>query len=177
MDLALRTDRMPASIIPDLRSILRQASPEMANATFTTMDQVVEDSFGSQRLAAHLLELFGASALLLAVAGLYGLLAWVVTQRTRELGVRIALGAPRSNLLWLVLRQAGAMLLAGAAVGTGLALLAGRLIRGYLYGVGAYDGWTFAGATALLLLSGMVAAYLPARRAAAVDPMVALRSE
>ena len=70
----------------------------------------MEDSYGSQRLAAHLLEIFGGSALLLSVAGLYGLLAYVVTQRTRELGIRIALGAQRSNLLWLVMRQAGAIL-------------------------------------------------------------------
>ena len=177
MDLAVRTDRAPASMIPDLRSILRQASPEMGNATFTTMDQVVEDSFGSQRLAAHLLEVFGASALLLAVAGLYGLLAWVVTQRTREMGVRIALGARRGSLMWLVLRHAGVMLLAGVGAGTGLAFMSSRLLRGYLYGVSAYDGWTQAGAAVLLFVSGMVAAYLPARRAARVDPMKALRAE
>jgi predicted permease len=177
MDLAVRTGRAPASIIPDLRAILRQASPEMANATFTTMDQVVEDSFGNQRLAAHLLEVFGASALLLSVGGLYGLLAWVVTQRTRELGVRIALGARRGNLLWLVLRQAGAMLLAGLAVGTALSLASGRLLRGYLYGVSAHDGGTLAGAAVLLFLCGMMAAYLPARRAARVDPMQAIRAE
>lgn len=177
MDLVVRTDRAPDSIIPDLRDLLRQASPEMANATFTTMDQVVEDSFGSQRLAAHLLEVFGASALLLSVAGLYGLLAWVVTQRTREMGIRIALGAARGNLLWLILRQAGAMLLAGIAGGTGLALLCGRLLRGYLYGVSTHDAWTLAGAAALLFLTGLLAAYLPAHRAASADPMVALRAE
>jgi ABC-type antimicrobial peptide transport system permease subunit len=141
------------------------------------MDQIVEDSFGSQRLAAHLLEIFGGAALLLCVAGLYGLLAYVVTQRTRELGLRIALGAQRANLLWLVMRQAGAMLLVGVAAGAGLALLSGRLVRGFLYGVNAHDGWTLAGAAVLLLLSGLLAAYLPARRAAGVDPMEALRAE
>lgn len=177
MDLAVRTDRAPDAMIPEIRDLLRQASPEMANATFTTMDQVVEDSFGSQRLAAHLLEVFGGAALLIAVGGLYGLLAWVVTQRTREMGVRVALGAGRASLLWLVLQQAGWMLLAGIAVGTGLALAAGRLLRGYLFGVSAHDAWTMAGAAVLLFLSGMLAAYLPARRAAAVDPMVALRAE
>jgi len=176
-DLALRSELPTAEMIPELRDILRQASPELGGARITTMDQIVEDSYGSQRLAAHLLEIFGGAALLLCIGGLYGLLAYVVAQRTRELGVRIALGAPRARLLWLVMRQAGAMLLIGVTVGTALALASGRLVRGYLYGVSAQDGWTVAGAAALLLVSGLVAAYLPARRAASVDPMQALRTE
>jgi predicted permease len=177
MDLALRTARPPETMIPTLRDILRNASPELATARFTTMDQIVEDSFGSQRMAAHLLEIFGGSAMLLCLAGLYGLLAYVVAQRTRELGVRVALGARRGNLMWLVMRQAGAMLVVGVAIGTALALASGRLVRGYLYGVGEHDGWTLASAAVLLLVSGLAAAYIPARRAARVDPMVALRSE
>jgi predicted permease len=177
MDLAVRSEEPTATLIPELRDVLRQANPELANSTITTMDEVVEDSFGSQRLAAHLLEIFGGVALLLCVTGLYGLLAYVVSQRTRELGVRIALGAQRGNLLWLVMRQAGAMLVVGVVVGTGLALASGRLVRGFLYGVSGHDGWALAGAAALLLASGMAAAYLPARRAAIVDPMRALRAE
>ncbi len=177
MDLAVRTERAPDAMIPVLRPILRQANPEFAHATFDTMDQVVEDSYGSQRLAAHLLEIFGGSALLLSIAGLYGLLAWVVAQRTREMGVRIALGAPRANLLWLVMRQAGAMLLIGVAAGGGLAWATARFIRGYLYNVSAHDGWTLAAAAALLTAAGLLAAYIPARRAAGVDPIVALRAE
>jgi predicted permease len=177
MDVAVRTQRPTAEVISGLRDILRQASPEFQNATITTMNQIVEDSYGSQRFAAHLLEIFGGSALLLCVAGLYGLLAYVVTQRTRELGVRIALGARRGNLLWLVMRQASAMLLAGVAVGTALALASGRVVRGFLYGVSAHDAWALAGAAALLLASGLMAAYLPARRAAGVDPVEALRAE
>jgi hypothetical protein len=177
MDLALRTTRPPAAIIPDLRAVLRQASPELANATITTMDQVVEDSYGSQRLAAHLLEIFGGSALLLCLAGIYGLLAYTVSRRTREMGVRIALGAQRGNVLWLVLRQAGVMIVAGLAIGSTLALASGRLIRSYLYGVTAHDAWTLSIASLLLLLGGMLAAYLPARRAARVNPVEALRTE
>jgi len=87
MDLALRTERTPASIIPELRSLLRQSSPELADATFTNMDRIVQDSYGSQTLAAHLLEVFGGTALLLCISGLYGLLAYVVTQRTREIAL------------------------------------------------------------------------------------------
>jgi putative ABC transport system permease protein len=177
MDLAVRTERHPAEIITDLRAILKQASPELQNATITTMDQIVEDSYGSQRLAAHLLEIFGGSALVLCMAGLYGLLAYVVSQRTRELGVRIALGANRSNLLWMVLRQAGVMLFAGTVVGTGLALAAGKLVSRFLYGVSAHDEWTMVTAPVLLIATGLVAAYLPARRAANTDPMEALRAE
>jgi predicted permease len=168
MDLAVRTQLSTTEMIPELRDLLRQASPELANSTFSTMDQIVEDSFGSQRLAAHLLEVFGGVALLLA---------YVVTQRTREMGLRIALGAQRGNLLWLVLRQAGTMLLVGVVVGLGLALASGKLLTGFLYGVKAHDGWTLAGAAIVLFLSGMLAAYLPARRAALVNPMEALRSE
>ena len=177
MDLALRTELPTKEMIPELQDVLRQADPALANSTITTMDDIVEDSFGSQRLAAHLLEIFGGVALLLCVAGVYGLLAYVVSQRTRELGVRIALGARRASLLWLVLRQAGVMLLAGLSLGLALAFAAGRLLRGFLYGVTVHDGWAMIGAAALLLASGLVAAYLPARRAAAVDPMRALRSE
>ncbi len=177
MDLVVRTAEPTAVMIPEIRAALRQASPELANSTFQTMDQIVEDSFGSQRLAAHLLEIFGGSALLLCVAGLYGLLAYVVTQRTRELGVRIALGAQRGNLLWLVLRQAGAMLAVGVIVGLGLAWASGKLVGGFLYGVKAHDGWTLIGAAVLLFASGMLAAYLPARRAASVNPIEALRAE
>jgi predicted permease len=177
VDLAVRTERPTAEMIPELRNILRQASPELADATITTMDQIVEDSYGSQRLAAHLLEIFGGSALLLCIAGLYGLLAYIVSQRTREMGVRIALGAQRGNVLWLVLRQAGGMVIAGIVIGILLALAGGRFVRSYLYGVSTHDAWTLSLVALLLLLSGMLAAYLPARRAAGVNPVEALRAE
>jgi hypothetical protein len=177
MDLAVRTDRDPKEMIPELREALRHADPALAGSNFTTMDQVVEDSFGSQRLAAHLLEIFGGAALLLCVAGLYGLLAYVVSQRTRELGIRLALGAQRGDLLWLVMRQASVMLVCGVVIGLGLALASGRVVRSYLYGVSARDGWTLGFVALILLGIGLVAAYLPARRAAMVDPMEALRAE
>jgi predicted permease len=177
MDLALRTERPLTSVIPELRTLLRQASPEFANATFTTMDQVVADSYGSQTLAAHLLELFGGTALLLCISGLYGLLAYVVAQRTREIGLRIALGAQRRQALWLVLRQAAALVVAGVVIGTALAFASGKLVRGFLYGVAEHDLWTLFTVALLLLISGGLAAYFPARKAAKVDPIEALRAE
>jgi predicted permease len=177
MDLALRTERPLASITPELRSLLRHASPEFANATLTNMDQVVADSYGSQTLAAHLLELFGGTALLLCVTGLYGLLAYVVAQRTREIGLRIALGAQRWQALWLILCQAGVLVIAGVFIGTALAVASGRFVRGFLYGVAEHDGWTLLIVSLLLLASGGLAAYFPARKAARVNPIEALRAE
>jgi ABC-type antimicrobial peptide transport system permease subunit len=141
------------------------------------MDQIVEDSYGSQRLAAHLLESFATAALLLCIAGLYGLLAYVVSQRTREMGVRFALGAQRADVIWLILRQAGVLVLAGVALGLALAFATSRFIRSYLYGVKAHDAWTLAAVALVLLVAGAAAAYLPARRAAHVDPVEALRAE
>jgi predicted permease len=177
MDLALRTERPFASIAPELRSFLLQASPEFANANFTNMDQVVADSYGSQTLAAHLLEVFGGTALLLCVTGLYGLLAYVVAQRTREIGLRIALGAQRWQALWLILRQAGALVIAGVVIGTVLAVATGRFVRGFLYGVAEHDVWTLMIVALVLLVSGGLAAYFPARKAAKVNPIEALRAE
>ena len=177
MDLAVRTRRPQKEMIPELRTALRQASPELEGSKFTTMDQIVEDSFGSQQLAAHLLEIFAGSALLLCVAGLYGLLAYIVSQRTRELGVRFALGAQRGDVVWLVMRQAGVMVAVGVMLGLALSFAAGKLVRGYLYGVSEHDAWTLALVAAVLMLSGALAAYLPARRASEVNPVEALRAE
>jgi predicted permease len=177
IELALRTTKDPAAIIPDLRRVMEEVSPDLQASTFDTMDQVVEDSLGSQLLAAHLLELFAGSALLVALAGLYGLLTYLVTQRTQELGVRLALGAQRKNIIEMLLLQAGRMLLAGAALGAGLAYSSSRVLAGFLYGVSPHDARSFLAVTALLLLCGLAAAYIPARRASRVDPMVALRGE
>jgi predicted permease len=177
MDLAVRTDQPAAEIIPELRVILRQASPELQNVTITTMDQIVEDSYGSQRLAAHLLEIFGGSALLLCVAGLYGLLTYIVSQRHREFGVRVAMGATRNALLWLVMRQAGTMLFTGTVIGAALTIMSVRFVRGFLFGVSLHDGWALAGSATLLITTGLIAAYLPASCAAHVDPIEALRTE
>jgi predicted permease len=166
MDLALRTQSPVSSVIPELRTLLRKSDVELANSDVMTMDQIVADSYGSQRLAAHLLEVFGGAALLLCVAGLYGLLSYIVSQRRHELGVRLALGAPRAGVLWLVLRQAGGLVVAGITLGVVLTLASGRLVRSFLYGVSTHDGWTLGMVAGLLLISALTAAWRPARRAA-----------
>jgi predicted permease len=177
MDLAVRTRRNPSEVIPELRAALKEASPDLAGSNFTTMDQIVEDSYGNQTLAARLLEIFAGSALLLCVVGLYGLLAYIVSQRTRELGVRFALGARREDVVLMVVRQAGSLVVVGVTIGLALAWLSGRLVESYLYGVSAHDGWTLSAVALALIVSGSAAAYLPARRAASVDPVEALRAE
>jgi predicted permease len=177
MSLALRTSRSPSSIVPELRVIMTKASPELANTEFTTMTQIVEDSYGSQQLVSRLLIVFGGSALLLCLSGLYGLLAQLVTQRTREIGVRVALGASRRQVIGLVLRQAGRMLLAGAVAGLTLAWFSTRFVSSYLYGVRAHDALTLIAVALLLAIGGLTAAFLPAARAASINPVEALRME
>jgi ABC-type antimicrobial peptide transport system permease subunit len=177
MDLAVRTERKPSSMIPDLRRLMRNASPELSSSIFTTMEQVVEDSYGSQQLAARLLEIFAGTALVLSLTGIYGLLTYLVGHRRKELGLRIALGAQRGDILWLVLGQAAWMLLAGSAVGLALALLSSLFLHSFLYGVEAHDTWTMVSVTLVLFGGGMIAAYIPATKAAGVEPMIALRTE
>jgi predicted permease len=177
MDLAVRTERSSSSIVPELKELMRRASPELANTNFTTMDQIVEDSYGNQQLIARLLIVFGGAALLLCLTGIYGLLSQLVTQRTREIGVRMALGASRGQVVGMVLRQAGRMLLAGALVGFAMVYFTGSIVKGFLYGVAPYDVWTLFAVALLLFASGLAAAYLPARQAAAINPIEALRTE
>ncbi len=152
-----------------------EMNPDLKDSSFVTMNQVVEDAMGSQLLAAHLLELFAGSALLVALAGLYGLLTYLVTQRTQELGIRLALGAQRADIVRMLLKQAFWLLAAGAALGVGLAYLSSRVLATFLYGVKPGDLWTLSAVTVLLLLCGLAAAYVPSRRASRLDPLQALR--
>ena len=141
------------------------------------MHQAVEDSIGSQRLAAQVIGVFGGLALLITVVGLYGLLSYSVAQRTREIGIRMALGADRGRVMGMVLRQALTLLILGIAAGLAMSFWSTRLLHSFLYGVGKRDPWTLAAVPCVLALCGILAALIPARRAASVDPMQALRSE
>jgi ABC-type antimicrobial peptide transport system permease subunit len=177
MQLAVRTETSPGAIIPALSQAIREENPHLVLGNLTTMDQSVEDSMGTQRLAAGLIGTFGALALVITVVGLYGLLSYSVTQRTREIGVRMALGADRGQVVGMVLWQAVVLMFGGIAIGLALTLWTNRLLQSFLYGVSRHDPWILALGPVVLLFSGTIAALLPARRAATVDPIQALRME
>jgi putative ABC transport system permease protein len=177
VEIAVRTQTAPEEFIPALRRAMLEVNPDLQTSSVQTMGEIVEESIGSQTFAAHMLEVFGGTALLVALAGLYGLLSYLVAQRNRELGVRIALGAQRRDIMGILLGQASRMLLAGAAIGIALAYFFGRLLAGFLFGVQPHDLVTMFAVTVLLLACGLAAAYLPARTASRVDPMQALRGE
>jgi putative ABC transport system permease protein len=141
------------------------------------MEERVAGVLARPRVNALLLAGFAAIALVLAALGIYGVIAYSVVQRTRELGIRMALGARPADVLRLVLRQGMAPVLAGLALGLGGAAAASRVLRGLLYGVGGTDPITYAGVATFLAAVALLASYLPARRAATADPVVALRDE
>jgi ABC-type antimicrobial peptide transport system permease subunit len=160
---------------------IRQVSAQLINQQVTfgaqTMDSLLSDSVASQRFSMILLVVFAALALLLAAVGIYGVISYVVGQRGHEIGLRMALGARRHDILRLILTRGGKLAGFGVALGLAAALGLTRLMTSLLYGVGANDPLTFAGVALLLTLVALAAAYVPARRAAQVDPMVALREE
>jgi ABC-type antimicrobial peptide transport system permease subunit len=142
-----------------------------------TLGGVVADSVANRRFEMDLLLLFAASALLLAALGVYGVVTYSVVQRQREIGLRLALGAQRANIYRLILRDGLLPVLAGAAAGIAIAFASARLVASLLYEVSPYDPGIVAGAVFVLMVVGTVACLLPARRAAMVEPMEALRSE
>jgi hypothetical protein len=176
-ELAVRVNGNTKGFVPDLQRVMTEVNPDLQGGQIRTMDQVVEDAMASQLLAAHVLEALGGLALVVALAGLYSLLAYLVTLRTREMGVRMALGAAREDILRLVLRQAGWMVLGGVVLGVVVSLGTTQMLEHFLFGVKARDLPTVAAAAGLMVLVACLAAYLPARRAAAIEPMEALRTE
>jgi putative ABC transport system permease protein len=170
--------RIPADMLrAQFDKVLHEIAPDATTTDVKTIHEAVEDSFGGETLIAQLLETFAALALMIASVGLYGLLSFVVAQRTREIGVRVALGASQHSILYLVLRRALLLIGLGLALGGTLAWFATTLARGYIYGVQAHDVLTFALVPLVLSAASLLAAWLPARRAASVDPILALRSE
>jgi predicted permease len=176
MGLVLKTSREPLSLVPELRAAVASIDPEQPVSDVRTMDDWVARSIEGRRTPTVLLALFGSVALALAAMGIYGVLAYGVAQRERELGIRQALGADRPAILSLVLteglRTAGVGLLIGLIASAALT----RYLSGLLFGVSALDPVVFAGVTLVLLAVAAAACYLPARRASGVDPVVALRA-
>jgi predicted permease len=177
MEIAIRTEVAPGTMIAELRRQIDEVNPHLAIGEFSTMSEAVEDSIGAQKLAAGVVGVFGGLALLITLVGLYGLLTYMVEQRTREIGIRMALGANRAAVIGMVMRQALLLMALGAAAGVCIALWSNRLLHAFLYGVTASDPWAIALTPLGLVLCGLVAAAVPARRAARLDPVDALRAE
>ncbi|HET7840094.1 MAG TPA: ABC transporter permease, partial [Terriglobia bacterium] len=177
--VVVRSDVDPRALAESIRRATAAMGTERVVWGFQTMDEIISDSLASRRFAMTLLGAFAALALVLASVGIYGVISYLVDQRTHEIGVRMALGARHTDILRSVLGDGTRMALAGVTLGFGAALGLTRLLARYslLFGVSPYDPLTFAGVAVLLTLVALVACYFPARRAMKVDPMVALRYE
>ena len=176
-DVELRVAGKPASLEPAVRRALADIDPNLTVLGVVSFSEQVARNFNRERLIARLTELFGLLALILACVGLYGVTAYTVARRTNEIGIRMALGAERRNILGLVLRGAFAQVILGLAIGIPAALAGGRLLSAELYGVKSYDAVVLGLATVTLAACAFVAGLVPARRATRVDPIVALRYE
>jgi len=174
--LTMLSDADMRSVASAARGILQNLNPEVA-AKFQTFSQVYSTSLGSRRFNVILIGFFGITALLLATAGVFGVMAYSVSRRTREIGVRVALGAAPSGILRMILGQGLRTIFIGVAIGIAASLALTRTVQSLLFGVTATDPVTFGGVTLLLVGAALLACYIPARRATKVDPMVALRHE
>jgi putative ABC transport system permease protein len=177
MTLLVRTTTDPLSIVGAVRGAVLSIDPNQPISNVSTLEKVVDESIAQRRLNMLLMGLFGGLAMLLSAVGIYGLLSHAVTQRTQEMGIRMALGAQVSDVLELVLKQGMMLALAGEAIGLAGAFALTRLMRGLLFGVTPNDTTTFVVVAGVLGVVALLACYVPARRATKVDPLVALRYE
>ena len=175
--LIAKTNGNSAALEGVIRRAVHDVDANQPVSDMKSMDARIAESLGPQRFAASLLAVFAVLATVLSAVGLYGLVSYSVTQRTNEMGIRMALGANRADILRMVLRESAQIAFIGAGAGIIAGLLVTRAIRGVLYGVSAYDPVSFAGSALALTFVALAASYVPARRASRVDPMVALRYE
>jgi predicted permease len=177
MTVTVRTVGNASRIVSSIVGLVRALDPELVVANVKTMDEVVSNSVGERRLTMLLLTIFAGAALLLAAIGIYGVIAYGVTQRTQEIGIRMALGAQRADVLRMVVRQALLLAAGGIVIGGAGALLLTRLMEGLLFQVKPGDPVTFAVVSGVLAAVALLASYIPGRRATRVDPVIALRAE
>jgi len=175
--IIVRTVGDPSSFSSAIRGVVKQAAPSLPTVAIETMDQRLSDSLITDRMIADLSGAFGMLAAVLVCIGLYGVMAYATSGRTNEIGIRIALGAQRSGILWLILRESLLLVLIGAAIGVPLVFAARKWISSLLFGLQPADPVALAFAIALMFVIGVLASYIPARRATRVDAMVALRQE
>jgi predicted permease len=175
--VVVRSEGNPPGLLDSIRHVNAQISNQQVIFGVQTMDSIISDSMASRRFSMILLVVFAVLALLLASVGIYGVISYVVGQRTNEIGIRMALGAHQRNILLLILGRGGKLAGLGVAIGLAAALGLTRLMATLLYGIGATDPLTFAGVAVLLTMVALAACYIPARRAANLDPTVALRYE
>ena len=173
----VRTTGAPSGALAAVQAQVRGLDAAVPLFDVRTMEEHLQFSVFVPRMASTLLGLFGMLALVLAVVGLYGVIAYTVAQRTREIGIRMALGAARGTVVRMILRQALVLTAVGVAIGLGLAMLAGGLLSGQLIGVSPNDPVSFVVTVVTLTLVALVASVIPARRAASLDPLAALRSQ
>jgi ABC-type antimicrobial peptide transport system permease subunit len=173
----LRTAGDPTALVKSVREAVREVDPDLPVSNATTQAEAVEGRLAQEKLFARAYALFGLLALALASIGLFGLMSYSVARRTAEIGIRMALGARRSDVVSMVLRESMTMVGVGIGVGVAAAIAGSRLVATLLFGLAPTDPLTIAAAVVLMVAVSLMAGYLPARRAARVDPMVALRYE
>jgi putative ABC transport system permease protein len=176
-DLAIRTSGDPAALVGAVRQIIQEVDPDQPISNIATMSELLGEEAAQRRLGMLMLVAFSALALLLAAIGIYGVLAYFVTQHTSEIGVRMALGASQGNILLMILRKGMSLTLLGVAIGLTAALGITRLMSSLLFEVRAVDPLTFILAPIVIGVAALCASFIPARRAIKVDPLVALRYE
>jgi len=177
MSLVVRSADDPLSHLDGIRAAMRDIDPTVPIFDVRALDDLLAESFGSRRFNMYLLGCFATAAAGLSCVGLFGVLAYLVSQRTRDIGIRLALGAARRDVITLIVGRGMTLALSGAAIGLATAFGAARLMKSLLFSVSPWDPLTFVTVPLLLIVVALIACYLPARRATRVDPLVALRSE